>query len=633
MTVRQALHAVLNEPPPPLGDGRSRDIEFRLHRPCGNALGEEQHDLGALDESRRQGVRAGDLLEVIALYVGHMNRLSLQRAYTYKTTAGRQTFIKYGPLDGEAAAEGIRPSRSAIDSRPYSARTTPNVAAPSQHPIGVCLPEKSAPPSGTKGTSLRSESYGGQTMSCSEIVKTLVGPVVALIIAVVGAVLTGRYNDTQLRIADQRAHAEIEVTRINAALRYMEVLRGLPADDVSHGRQALAIAAPALPPEIAFRLAVGQLPHDTEVLDILQAKYQDNAHKYLVDSLEVPFHELRRVLSPSSAVESNEERRARNILQHLRSKGQVEHLFRFLVSGEYENAHSRPLALLLYFDTYREFLESSGGGNVGDAYSQVRFEHEFRSLMSNGALSAEAKRAVAFSASIVFGARYVAEDDTFSRHAAEYFWNGFDVIHGQTPDAGTIQGHIFSKVFHYNYPPGTDMWFKRPAAELASESLRKAILALDFRKLDIENIRMILYAYAESRTVADSPSYLMPADAAAVVRVLLDWADTAQRRQELAMGFGSLSGEMLFRNLGPECFGCSDDMAEEELAARCAAARDFGEMLAGWYVKYRADDWDTPGFFHSVVRWFPDLADRIDYEAWSEGARNSEASSDVCRGS
>ena len=472
-------------------------------------------------------------------------------------------------------------------------------------------------------------------MSWSEIVKTFVTPLVALIIAGVGWKLTGSYNDTQLRIADQRADAEIEVTRINAALRYMEVLRGLPPDDDSQRRQALAIAAPALPPEIAFRLAAGQLPHDTEVLDILQAKYQDDANEYLVDSLEVPFHELRRGLSPSSMVETDKERRARNLLQHLRSTGRVEHLFRFLISEEYENDHSRPLALLLYFDTYKEFLESSGGNIVGEAYSHLRFEHEFRSLMSNGALSAEAKCSVAFSASIVFGDRYVAYTDTFSRHAGECFWNGFDVLHGQTPDEDTIQGHIFAKVLHYNYPPGTDMWFKRPVAELASESLRKAILGLDFRTLDIENIRMILYSYATSPTVADSSSYLMPADAVAVVRAVLDWADTAQRRQELTMVFGSLSGEILFGNLVPECFGCPDDMTEEEVAARCTAARDFGEMLAGWYGEHYADDWYIPKFFHSVVRWFPDLADKIDNEAWGLGRGDvgkSQASSDVCHG-
>ena len=36
-----------------------RDVELRLHRPSGNALGEVQLDLGALDESRGHGVRAG----------------------------------------------------------------------------------------------------------------------------------------------------------------------------------------------------------------------------------------------------------------------------------------------------------------------------------------------------------------------------------------------------------------------------------------------------------------------------------------------------------------------------------------------------------------------------------------------
>ena len=78
VTIRQTLHAVLQEPPAPLRDGRSRDVELHLHRPCGNALGEEQHDLGALDESSGQGVRAGDLLEIIALCVAHMNRLSFK---------------------------------------------------------------------------------------------------------------------------------------------------------------------------------------------------------------------------------------------------------------------------------------------------------------------------------------------------------------------------------------------------------------------------------------------------------------------------------------------------------------------------------------------------------------------------
>ena len=81
VAVGQAFHAVLQEPPAPLGDGRSRHVELRLHRSCGDAIGEEHHDLGALDEPCGQGVRPGDLLEVIALRVGQMNRLSSKGIY------------------------------------------------------------------------------------------------------------------------------------------------------------------------------------------------------------------------------------------------------------------------------------------------------------------------------------------------------------------------------------------------------------------------------------------------------------------------------------------------------------------------------------------------------------------------
>jgi hypothetical protein len=75
---RQALHAVLQEAAAPLGDGRARDVELGGHGPCRNALGEEQHDLGALNKPGRQDVRACDLFELIALDGGQTNRLSFK---------------------------------------------------------------------------------------------------------------------------------------------------------------------------------------------------------------------------------------------------------------------------------------------------------------------------------------------------------------------------------------------------------------------------------------------------------------------------------------------------------------------------------------------------------------------------
>ena len=80
------------------GDGPSPAYEGELggggRRPAGGryaecpkvtlayASGEEHRDLPGVDDPAGQGVRAGDLLKVIALRVGQTNRLFLPRAYT-----------------------------------------------------------------------------------------------------------------------------------------------------------------------------------------------------------------------------------------------------------------------------------------------------------------------------------------------------------------------------------------------------------------------------------------------------------------------------------------------------------------------------------------------------------------------
>ena len=65
-------------------------------------------------------------------------------------------------------------------------------------------------------------------MNSWEIINILVAPAIALFIAFVGWMLTERYNETQLEVARQRNAAEVEVARINAALRYMEFIRSIP---------------------------------------------------------------------------------------------------------------------------------------------------------------------------------------------------------------------------------------------------------------------------------------------------------------------------------------------------------------------------------------------------------------------
>ena len=258
-----------------------------------------------------------------------------------------------------------------------------------------------------------------------------------------------RYNETQLEIARQRNEAEIEIARTNAALRFMEILHALPEGATSQRHQALAIAAPILPPGIAFRLALEQLPHDTDALDILIRKYQDTANEYLIAGLEVPFHELQQVISvvPSAVQPTDKEKHAKDLFQYLRTKGRAERLFDFILSSEYENENSRIIALLFYFENYREFLKSTVGDAVEDAYLHGRFQHEFESHMSNIALSMEVKRAIALSSSLVFGRRYVSSySDSYMEYAAKYFWSSFDVAHGGIPAEETIQSYVYTNI-------------------------------------------------------------------------------------------------------------------------------------------------------------------------------------------
>ena len=201
------------------------------------------------------------------------------------------------------------------------------------------------------------------------ITKALIPPGIALFIALVGWILTEKFNATQLEVTKQRNSAELEVARINAALRYIEFLRSAPEPDPNLTNLAITIAAPVLPPEVAFGLAVDLLPEDTAALNALVAKYGDEAYRYLVTNLEVPFRQIKNVhfsihygpLDPPK--QSREEKRARNVFRYLRQRQLAEQFFQFLISENYNNVRFRPISLLFYFENFRDSLRSLNQSN------------------------------------------------------------------------------------------------------------------------------------------------------------------------------------------------------------------------------------------------------------------------------
>ena len=319
--------------------------------------------------------------------------------------------------------------------------------------------------------------------------------------------------------------------------------------------------------------------------------------------------------------QSQQERHARNVLQYLRERGHAEQLFQFLISEEYGNATFRPIALRFYYENYRDSLMSSIQYNESNVARSRRIQQETSSHMSNTKLSTQIKRAVALGASIAFAHKSQREKNpTVARSAAKFFWAGFNLTAGEVPKENSIEAYVYKNTIAYESK-------KRPSAraegfqlaELASQSLRNTILNLNFESLRIDNIGSLLYAYAEITTVADSPTYLVPADTVAVVQRILKWADTDEKRIALSGELGSIGGDWLFRNLLPNCPHCSTVMAESEVEKRCTAAEEFGEMLSSWYMEHHAEDWNIPKFFYSVVYEFPELGDRVEGEKWGVG--------------
>ena len=99
----------------------------------------------------------------------------------------------------------------------------------------------------------------------------------------------------------------------------------------------------------------------------------------------------------------------------------------------------RPIVLLFYFEYNHRYLKSLVGSVVEDRYVKFQIRREFTLHMSNDALSQEAKRAIAFAASIIFGRWYVPDaHNNFLENAAKYFWKGLDVAYGETPQENTI---------------------------------------------------------------------------------------------------------------------------------------------------------------------------------------------------
>lgn len=232
-----------------------------------------------------------------------------------------------------------------------------------------------------------------------ELDKAIVAPAVALFFAVVSWVLTSREDATRLDVARQRGAADVEIAPIDAVRGHMELVRILPVADAGQRRQAVAIAAPARPRELAFRPAIDPRADDPAPLDVLMPKPE--AFTYLARRLEVPCSPVKQVLHPSPASgafakqPSDGEPRASTPLRHLPERGQPTPLLEQLVSSRHGNEPLRATGLPLHIEECRPWLRDAAGHLVQQASERARTEGEFRCYVPAPSLTGKAEHAIA----------------------------------------------------------------------------------------------------------------------------------------------------------------------------------------------------------------------------------------------
>ena len=444
-----------------------------------------------------------------------------------------------------------------------------------------------------------------ETPKLFEILKIAVAPVSAILIAIVGWTLTETYNSAQR-----------DLTRTNAAMRYVEVVSSMTEEGEANQRlQADAIAAPVLPPYLAFRLAINGLSDNPDTLAILLQSYEDRAFTYLVRYLEVPVAKLNgafvREKKKTTPDLKKSTKQAIDLLKYLRDRGHSKEMFDYLVSDDYTNERLRPVTLLLYFYQYRDSLGYVWGSidKTRKTSTELRLEAELDSYLRMRTLSEHSKQAVAFAFSVVFGDERFSECDVFVRAAAERFWVNLDVRRFERPAEGSFQQLLYDQEFLNNNSCG------EKAIELVSRELRETIIGLRIERFEYDELRRLIYVYAEpGKTV-----YLVPGDVVRVMKRILEWAHTPGRRRELWVMLGSFVGEDLFKEMVSSSDSGPLILGDEK---RCKSAKDFAVMLLDWFEKHHVEDWPKyPGFFERVPSVFPSLEMRVNREKgrWDDG--------------
>jgi hypothetical protein len=167
---------------------------------------------------------------------------------------------------------------------------------------------------------------------------------------------------------------------------------------------------------------------------------------------------------------------------------------------------------------------------------------------------APVKDAVALGSCVAFLNGYGNDaDQVLLEIAATYFWNGLDILGGESPAEDSLAGFVYRHAFHCTIPSNSQVVALPAREKISSQLLERLQRIRDFSQLPWQNVRLILYSYA-SHTPRDTESpfvtFLGPDDAVRLYKPVLAWANTATRRADLGRALNSLSGMAMFKSVG-----------------------------------------------------------------------------------
>lgn len=430
-----------------------------------------------------------------------------------------------------------------------------------------------------------------------EVFRIAFAPVVALVIALVGWIITTSYNATQTRIAQEKNATDAEVARTNASIRFVELLDAIEPDDLERRSRLLSASYSVLPAHLAFDVAVQGLEYDRGTIEALFAANGGDAWQYLEPHLArgPTFRRAEHV----EQIQWDESSLA--LIEFLSTKGLTTGLESHLFQGPVSHLALRERAILNYF----RYLNESAGVAESPGAETVRHAELVTRTLTDPSVSDDLKNSVALCGAAVFsGGQGDLRDTSLLEFAADRFWNPMDVGRGELPQEETVHGFVYRHRLYYEHGDRT-VGFPG-IRERLSESLWRELEEIDkWDELSWERVRLLWYAYAVyTPRGSSSPfvAYLAPSESLALTRKVLHWASTPERREAVSRELASLSGSRLYRNLS------GDEQSQ----------RRFAEAVFTFYEEHSREEWWPPKLLSDICQDNPEFRARVRPE-WGVG--------------